>query len=49
MKKHMHEERKGVHKMDSLSWDELQSRSIRDMMRSGIDVRCRTEFGFEPG
>ncbi|MCZ9299300.1 hypothetical protein [Corynebacterium hesseae] len=43
------EERKGAHKMDALSWEELQSRSIRDMMRSGIDVRCRTEFGFEPG
>ncbi|WP_141756077.1 hypothetical protein [Corynebacterium sp. HMSC072D12] len=49
MKKHMHEERKGAHKMDALSWEELQSRSIRDMMRAGIDVRCRTEFGFEPG
>ncbi|MBE7338096.1 hypothetical protein [Corynebacterium aurimucosum] len=49
MKKHMHEERKGAHRMDLLSWEEQQSRSIRDMMRSGIDVRCRTEFGFEPG
>lgn len=35
--------------MNELSWDEMQSRSIRGMMRSGIDVRCRKEFGFQPG
>lgn len=35
--------------MNELSWEETQSRSIRDMMRSGIDVRCSTEFGFGPG
>lgn len=43
------EGRRGAHWMNALSWEEQQSRSIRDMMRSGIDVRCRTEFGFEPG
>lgn len=35
--------------MDTLSWEEKQERSYRDMMRSGIDVRCRLKYGFEKG